>query len=136
MPSPPARKTILIIDDDADVRLFLTHLMEVRGFTPICAENRAEGLKLAESERPDCIILNCLLCGEDGMTLYKSLKKHDLLRFIPVVMLSAVGKEIIFQHWMLGGAIPEPDVFLESPPEGNTILSWVSALTRSGARKA
>jgi hypothetical protein len=62
------------------------------------------------------------------------LKSDRNLGQIPVVMLSAVAKEIMLQHWMFrgrgaSGAIPEPEAFVASPPDGDAVSQWVHALT-------
>ena len=133
-PDTSADKTVLIVDDDKDVRLFLASLITSCGYHSISADNRNDGFKKAESENPDCIILNCLMCGEDGLALYQNIKTHEKLKNIPVVMLSAIDKDIMMQHWMFrrggwAGAMAEPDAFCPSPPEAGTIVSLVRQLT-------
>ncbi|MCF8029153.1 MAG: response regulator, partial [Desulfobacteraceae bacterium] len=90
MTSDAHRKTVLIVDDDPDIRLFVSGLMKSSGYRPVSAQDRQHGLDKACTEQPDCIILNCTMGGEDGMSLYKSLKTRSDLQHIPVVMVSPV----------------------------------------------
>jgi CheY-like chemotaxis protein len=124
------RKTILIIDDDPDVRMFVSGLMKSSGYRAMSAENRISALEKASRQQPDCIILNCMMDGEDGMALYKTLKTHDELKQIPVVMVSPVSEEIISQHWILRqAAVAGPDGFVQSPPEAGKIIEIIGSLT-------
>ena len=130
MTSDAHRKTVLIVDDDPDVRLFVSGLMKSSGYRPVSAQDRQHGLDKARTEQPDCIILNCTMGGEDGMSLYKSLKTQSELQHIPVVMVSPVSREVIGQHWMLRhGSVTGPDAYMQSPPEAGSIVRVVGELT-------
>ena len=128
------RKTVLIVDDDPDVRLFVAGLMKSSGYRTLSAKNREHGLEKARSEQPDCIILNCMMGDEEGIFLYKTLKTQDSLKQIPVVMVSSVSREIIGQHWLLRhGSVAAPEAFVQSPPEAGTIVELVGTLTGTHA---
>lgn len=130
MTASSRRKTILIIDDDPDVRMFVSGLMKSSGYRALSAENRISALEKASRQQPDCIILNCMMDGEDGMVLYKTLKTHDELKQIPVVMVSPVSEGIISQHWILRqAAVAGPDGFVQSLPEAGKIVEIIGSLT-------
>ncbi|NOY50554.1 MAG: PAS domain S-box protein [Chlorobi bacterium] len=86
---------ILAIDDQSD------NLMSIKGFVktylPDCklflAASGKEGISIATKELPDTILLDILMPGMDGFEVCKALKENKKTRYIPVIMLSALGSE-------------------------------------------
>ena len=126
-------KTILIVDDEIDMRFFLSTLVETNGYRHVLAKNGSEGLKMAHKIRPDLIILDVMMPKEGGVHMYGQLRVSPELRDIPVIMLSAISRKTFF-HYMkmmnvrLGDIIPEPDAYLEKPPEADEILTVIKSL--------
>ena len=85
-------KKVLIVDDDPDVRLFNTTVVEESGYTPIEAANGEEGLKIIKKDRPDLVVLDVLMPKQSGIRLYRELKTDKSLVDIPVIILSGVAK--------------------------------------------
>ncbi len=133
MGSENPAKTILVVDDEPDMNIFLSNLLTANGFCPICAATLADGLQMAVDRCPDLVIINAMLPGEAGVRLYQSLRTHDRLCHIPVVILSAFD-ESVFYRWPgtkrtpSGRHIPEPEAFLHNPPEAEELLSVVNRL--------
>jgi len=123
------RKTVLIVDDDRDIRLFVSGLMKSSGYRTLSAQDRQHGLDKARTEQPDCIILNCIMGDEDGMSFYKTLRTQTDLKHIPVVMVSPVSREVIGQHWVLRqGSVAGPEAYVQSPPEAGSLVHAVGEL--------
>jgi two-component system, OmpR family, alkaline phosphatase synthesis response regulator PhoP len=81
---------VLIIDDEEDVRsVTALSLSAVGEMDVIEASNGADGLRLAQTERPDAILLDVMMPGEDGITTLGRLRESELTRSIPVVLLTA-----------------------------------------------
>ncbi|NNG00466.1 MAG: response regulator [Desulfobacteraceae bacterium] len=133
MPGPAPKKRILIVDDEMDMRIFISTVFKTSGFEAMTAKNGDEGFKAAEKESPDLIILDIMMPGEGGALMYKKLKSDSTLKSIPVIMVSAVGEET-FNHYltMLNTQadipIPAPDAYIEKPPEANLVLETAMAL--------
>jgi CheY-like chemotaxis protein len=111
--------------------------MQANGYKPLLAGSKPEGVKLAAREKPSCIILNCMMCGEEGFCLYRHFKSEAAFRDVPVIMLSSVSRDIIFSYRSPAGAFgvreaPEPEAFLKSPPDIGELVDTVERLTRSG----
>ena len=83
------QRTILIVDDDPDILLFLELLLEDAGYTVITAATGAILDGLEEQTLPDLILLDMLLFREDGRVLTKQLKSKALTARIPVLLYSA-----------------------------------------------
>ncbi|HEX9732525.1 MAG TPA: response regulator [Thermoanaerobaculia bacterium] len=84
-----AGKTILAIDDEADVLSFLKLVLEKRGYRAVTAANGTEGLIRAHVEQPDLILLDIMMEEMDGWETLRLLKLDETSREIPVVILSA-----------------------------------------------
>jgi len=127
------KKRILIVDDDKNQAMLLRSLMMANGFKPLIAGSKPEGVKMAEREKPSCIILNCMMCGEEGFCLYRHFKSAIAFRDVPVIMLSSVSREILFPYRSAAGAFggrvaPEPEAFLHSPPDVDELVDTVARL--------
>ncbi|MGI3187447.1 response regulator [Nioella aestuarii] len=86
-----ARKTVLVIDDEASARELLKKRLEADGCSVILAKSGAEGLALAAEHLPALITLDVMMPGMDGWTVLRRLKADNILKHIPVVMISMVG---------------------------------------------
>lgn len=126
-------KKVLIVDDEMDMRIFMSTLFKTGGYAPITAKNGTEGLEKAASESPDLIILDVMMPGEGGVHMYRKLKEDSTLEKIPVIMLSAVGHHS-FSHYLkmlniqLEAPIPEPAAYIEKPPEPQKLLDIAASL--------
>ncbi|MBL0715574.1 MAG: response regulator [Desulfosarcina sp.] len=141
MSASRAKKRVLIVDDDESQALLLGSLMQANGFKPLLAGNKPEGVKMAEREKPSCIILNCMMCGEEGFCLYRHFKSEARFRDVPVIMLCSVSRDILFRYRSMAGALggpqaPEPEAFLKSPPDAVELVDAVERLTGSVASPA
>lgn len=67
-------KKVLIVDDESDMRIFLTTLLETNGFRPSCAADGREGLEMARKVKPALIILDVMMPRESGVSMYRELK--------------------------------------------------------------
>ncbi|GAB4496057.1 MAG: hypothetical protein OHK0052_05280 [Anaerolineales bacterium] len=82
--------TILVIDDDADVRELVQRTLLKEGFAVYTAANAEQGFQLAQQLQPNVITLDVMMPGQDGWSLLTRLKAAPELRHIPVVMLTIV----------------------------------------------
>ena len=82
--------TILVVDDEVDVRRFLTAVLEKRGFEVVTAEDGRQAYALTERQRPDLIVLDLQMPNQSGTDFYRRLMKHDELREIPIVVVSGL----------------------------------------------
>ncbi|MCG9972537.1 hybrid sensor histidine kinase/response regulator transcription factor [Christiangramia crocea] len=85
--------TILIIDDNADIRKYLRSLLG-NHYELIEAENGDKGIELASEHVPDLILCDIMMPGKDGLTVCKELKKQIGTSHIPVILLTARSSNI------------------------------------------
>jgi len=115
-------KRVLNVEDDPDIRTFVSTVLEENGYTPIMAKDGEEGIKKVREEKPDLIILDILMPKQSGIKMYHDLKTDDSLKDIPVVMLSGVSRRTFLRSQAAltefgDETVPEPQAYLEKPVE-------------------
>jgi DNA-binding response OmpR family regulator len=81
--------TVLVIDDEAPIRLLCRVNLEAEGTAVLEAENGEAGLELARRELPDAILLDVMMPGLDGWTVAQRLLEDPATRRIPIIFLTA-----------------------------------------------
>ncbi|MCA9938702.1 MAG: response regulator transcription factor [Anaerolineales bacterium] len=90
---PPTQQTVLIIDDDELVTRLLQRALKTYGYHSMTARSGTEGLQLARRHRPDLFILDIVMTGTDGYQVCRQIRSDPLLLNIPVLFLTARGKD-------------------------------------------
>ena len=126
-------KKVLVVDDDADVRAFVTTVVETNGYTPIVATNGEEAMAKVRGDKPDLIVLDVLMPRESGIRMYRELKTDDTLKTIPVVILSGIAKRTFLRSQAAltefgGQAVPEPAAYLEKPTEPEELAGTIKKI--------
>lgn len=80
---------ILIIEDERDVADLISFNLERSGYEVLIAHDGLKGQDLALKERPDLIILDLMLPGKDGYSVFKELRRDNRTSHTPVLMLTA-----------------------------------------------
>jgi CheY-like chemotaxis protein len=126
--APPGRKwTVLVVDDEADSRTFLSHYLEEVGCRVITASDGIEGIDLARKERPDLITLDLMMQRMSGWEMLSALRQDPSLRAIPVLVVSGLTE----------GAeeLPESIEVLRKPVDREVLLKAVRRNLPGGARR-
>ena len=123
-------KKVLVVDDDPDVRLFATTVLEEHGYTPIEAGNGDEGLQMIKSEHPDLIILDVLMPRQSGIRLYRELKASPDFADLKIIILSGIAKRTFLRSQQAltefgENAVPEPDFYLEKPVDAEVLAETI-----------
>jgi len=82
-------KRILVIEDHEDNRRILRDLLTSAGYEPIEAVSGEEGVALAETHRPDLILMDIQLPGLDGYEATRRIKANPALRHIPIIAVTS-----------------------------------------------
>lgn len=85
--TPDVEATLLVVDDEPNIRELLSTSLRFAGFDVLSAANGADALKLAEQKEPDLLVLDVMLPDMDGFTVTRRLRQAG--RHIPVVFLTA-----------------------------------------------
>ncbi len=86
-------RRILVVEDEAPIREMLCFVLEQKGYQAIEAEDYDTALEKMCEPYPELILMDWMLPGGSGINLIKHLKRDELTRQIPVVMLTARGEE-------------------------------------------
>jgi two-component system, OmpR family, response regulator MprA len=85
---------ILIVDDERPIRDVLADVLSLEGFSVTTAADGVEALAVAYREPPDAVILDLMMPGMDGLTLLRAFRDSPALALVPVIVVSAVGREL------------------------------------------
>ena len=127
------KKKVLVVDDEMDMRIVITTVLETSGFQPIVTREGRTGIRKAREIQPDAIILDVMMPGEGGVRMFKDLKADETLKMIPVIMLSAVKKES-FLHYLkmlqsqVNQPIPMPSAYLEKPFDPEELIQTLQSV--------
>jgi len=113
--------TILVVDDEQDVRTYLRTLFAKAGYTVEMAEDGEAGLAAAKKARPDLIFLDIMMPKRTGIMLYRRLKKDEELAKVPVVILTGLAQYRSFFAQDFE-QVPHPEEFVEKPPKQEKLL--------------
>ena len=122
-PEVDLQSLILVVDDDPDLRKLITTFLSGHGYRVAAAANAGEMRRAIEAERPDLIILDVMMPGEDGLSAARRLATE---RGPPVIMLSALGGDTDRIIGLEVGA----DDYLPKPCNPRELLARVRALLR------
>lgn len=97
-------KTVLVAEDEPDIRALITFSLEYAGYRVIEALDGEDAVKMAQEEQPDLILLDVRMPKLNGYQACTVLKTEDSTREIPVVFLSARGQETEIRQGLELGA--------------------------------
>ena len=86
------KECILLVDDDPEILSLVGSFLRKRDYEVITADNGQTGLAKARAHRPDLILTDVLMPQMDGYAFYKELKNDNLLKKIPVLIVTGRGK--------------------------------------------
>jgi len=127
-------KKILVVDDESDMRIFVSTVVETMGFEPFAAKDGAEALDKAGSCLPDLVILDIMMPKiEDGIQTYQQFRMDEQFCRIPIIMLSAIAKKTFFHSLRMlnpqrGRPMPEPEAYVEKPPDADELIRLITQL--------
>jgi CRP/FNR family cyclic AMP-dependent transcriptional regulator len=84
-------KTILLIEDNADVRMVMTEVLEGANYKAVIAADGQEGIRQAIKEKPDVIVCDIMMPGMDGYEVIGQLQKNPETQGIPFIFMTALG---------------------------------------------
>lgn len=116
-------KTLLVVDDDAELRQLLLEYFSERGYAVLLACDGRELWQQLEQHHVDLVILDLMLPGDDGMTLCRNLRAQSQ---VPILMLTASGDEMDRIIGLEMGA----DDYLQKPFVPRELLARVKNILR------
>jgi CheY-like chemotaxis protein len=123
-----SRKKILIVDDEEDIRTYLSTLLGDQGFETIMAKDGEEAWKQVESGFPDLITLDISMPEKSGIKFYREMKAHDRWKTIPIIIVTGVSEDMR-KFLSSRHQIPPPEGYLAKPINQEEILTLIEKLT-------
>jgi DNA-binding response OmpR family regulator len=118
------RRTILVADDEEDVRELVTYRLSRSGYEVIGAGDGLEALELATQSPPDLMVLDVMMPKLDGYELTRRVRAEETLRSIPVILLTARSQESDVDRGFEVGA----DDYLRKPFNPDELVARVRAV--------
>ena len=122
-----SRGTVLVIDDEARARQVISDASRSAGFAVIEAASGEEGIVIMRKSRPDAIILDVIMPGQDGWSVLREIKADDALRDIPVILATVVADR---EMGLAFGAVAH----LIKPIDARELIDTLTAVAGPGRR--
>jgi CheY-like chemotaxis protein len=115
----PQDKTVLVVDDEPNVRLYLQTILEDADFNVVVASDGDEALDIIRSSKPDFISMDLVMPKRSGPRLLYELRRDKELSRIPVLIVTAHAKTDLgkrdLEDIMANSVMSGPGVYLEKP---------------------
>jgi DNA-binding response OmpR family regulator len=114
-------KSILVIDDNKDIRENTAEILDLSGYKTFIAENGKKGVELALKEKPDVIVCDIMMPELDGYGVLHLVRKNESTQNIPFIFLTAKTERTDFRKGMEMGA----DDYITKPFEDIELLNAI-----------
>jgi CheY-like chemotaxis protein len=125
----PQSKTVLVVEDEPDVLMFIEATLEDAGYNVITAANGHEAYNRVKEQQPDFITLDLVMPKQSGALFYLKLCNNRHWCDIPVMIISAHAHDDLgeddFKRLMRGKDVPRPAFFMEKPVAPRALVSIV-----------
>ena len=122
-------KRILIVDDEQDIRTYLSTLLRDQGYETIEAKDGQEALERVQEALPDLITLDISMPEKSGVRFFRELRMDNRWRQIPIVVVTGVSEDmktfISSRH-----QVPAPEGFVAKPIDQEEILGLLRSLLK------
>ena len=123
-----SKKKILIVDDEEDIRLYLSALLADQGFETMLAKDGEEAGKQVQENSPDLITLDISMPEKSGIKFYREMKADDRWKKIPVIIVTGVSEDMR-KFLSSRHQVPPPEGYLAKPINREEILALITQLT-------
>lgn len=123
-----AKGKILVVDDEIYIVHILDFSLGMEGYSVVTALDGEQALEKARTEKPDLIVLDIMMPKLDGYETCKRLKADDATRAIPVILLSAKGRNVDQKVGFEVGA----DDYITKPFSPRKLVERINAILGQG----
>lgn len=115
-------KKILIIDDEKDMRVYLSTLFKKAGYDVTIAENGEVGIETAKNDPPDLITLDVLMPKKSGVRAFREFRSAKETKETPIIILTGLTRQEDFFGDDIGD-LRKPDAIVEKPIDRDDFLA-------------
>jgi twitching motility two-component system response regulator PilH len=119
-----AIKKILVVDDSATDRQFLSELLSKNGFSVATADSAEDAMVKVKQSRPDLVLMDVVLPGQNGFQATRALTRDEATKSIPVILCTSKGQETDKVWGMRQGARD----YIVKPVNQADLLAKIAAL--------
>ncbi|MES9925187.1 MAG: response regulator [Candidatus Thiodiazotropha endolucinida] len=120
-------KTILIVDDEPNIVLSVEYLMKREGYQVMTASDGQVAMEMIADIRPDLLILDVMMPRKNGFEVCREIRADPALSGLPILMLSAKGREAEIKKGISLGA----DAYITKPFSTHDLVDKVNQLLQS-----
>jgi DNA-binding response OmpR family regulator len=117
-------KTILIIEDEADIQNFISRVLELEGYSVFRAGDGRTGLALLKGNRVDLVLLDLRLPGTDGWAVLREIRRDHDSAELPVIVLTAIAEAIQRKKTLRMGATK----YLVKPLSASDLIKTIAGV--------
>ena len=118
-------KKILVVDDSATERYFYADLLQRGGYNVFLAENGEQAMTLVRAERPDLIVMDVVMPGQNGFQVTRAIGRDPATAHIPVIICSSKDAETD-KYWGMKQGARE---YLVKPVDPQQLLARIASLS-------
>jgi two-component system alkaline phosphatase synthesis response regulator PhoP len=122
------KKKIILVEDEEDIAALIRLQAEISGYKLIVETDGINGFRAIEREKPDLVILDVMLPGQNGFDVCRKIKSHSELKNTPVILLTAKAEELDIILGLELGA----DDYISKPFSPKVLFSRAKAVMRRG----
>lgn len=121
-------KRILIVDDEQDIRTYLSTLLGDQGYETVQAKDGEEAMQKVQAGPLDLITLDISMPEKSGIKFFREMKTDDRWKNIPIIVVTGVSED--FKKFISSRHhVPAPEGFVSKPINQEEILDLVRMLT-------
>ena len=125
-----SKKKILVVDDEADIRSFLSAALKEAGFEVMVAEDGDSALDKIKKQIPDLISLDLVMPRKSGAKLYHELTKDKEWSKIPVIIVTGHARDELGKSDLKELTMSGPGIYLEKPVKPDNYIAAIKGLLK------
>jgi len=119
-----AIRKILVVDDSKTELMFMTDLLQKNGFSVKTAENAEDAFRRLAEEKPDLILMDVVMPGQNGFQLTRAITRDPLYADVPIIMCTSKNQETDRVWGMRQGARD----YITKPIDSDELMAKIKAL--------
>jgi CheY-like chemotaxis protein len=126
--APSLNKRVLVVDDEEDVRTFLSTALVAAGFEVDTASDGYEALAKVKAQPPDLISLDLVMPRKSGVRFYRDMAKSKVWGKIPIIIVTGHARDDLGKADLKELTMSGPGIYLEKPVKPDNYIAAVKQI--------
>lgn len=122
------KKTVLVVDDEEDVRRFLSMALNHEGFNVVTANDGIEAIEKVKEQKPDLISLDLVMPKHSGAKFHRNLMKNKEWSKIPIIIVTGHARDDLGKADLRELTMSGPGIYLEKPVKPDNYIAAIKKL--------